>query len=106
MANYNQNLVFTGLGTLTTSVPSAGPYKMEGKISLPTLVGGSGVSACVCTINQNGSPIYTGTAGAEGFGIEPTCAANDTFTFVLSSAAAPDQVLNAIKMTVSISQGQ
>jgi hypothetical protein len=106
MANFSQTIISTGLGTTTITVPSAGPYRMDGKIQLPTLIGGGGVSACLCTINQNGSPIYTGTAGQEGFGpLDVTCAANDALTFVLTSAAAADQPVNVIKMTVALSSG-
>ncbi len=106
MANYAQNLVFNGLGTLSTVVPAAGPYFVEGKLSLPTIVGGSGPSSVVVTVNQNGSPIYTGIAGAEGFYLDVTCAALDTIAIVLTSSAAADAPLNVIKMTVSIGSGQ
>lgn len=105
MAQFNQNAAITGLSTYSVIVPSAGPYFMEGKLSLPTLVGGAGASACVATVNLNGSPIYTGLAGAEGFRAETVCAAGDTLSVVLSSAAAPDQILNAIKGVVAVGQG-
>lgn len=106
MANYNQNLVFNGLGTLSITVPVAGSYFCEGKISLPTLTNGGGVSACLVTINQNGSPIYTGQAGAEGFKTDIVCAALDVIAIVLSSSAAADQPLNVIKSTISIGIGE
>lgn len=103
---FAQNISFTGLGTFTMSAPEAGPYFFEGKITLPTINNGGGVSACLVTINQNGSPVYTGIAGAEGFYKNVTCAFNDTMTIVLSSAATPDQGLNVIKSTFSIGTGQ
>lgn len=105
MANYNQNFVLSGLNTLTTVVPFAGLYLLKGQISLPTLVGGAGVSACLVTINQNGSPVYTGQAGAEGFSAEIACAALDTLAVVLSSAAAADQPANVIKSNIQLSLG-
>lgn len=105
MPPYNQNFVFSGLGTLSTQVPTAGLYLLRGQISLPTLVGGSGVSSCLVTINQNGSPVYTGQAGAEGFQAEIQCSALDTLAVVLSSAASADQPSNVIKMNAQLSLG-
>lgn len=105
-SNYYQNLVSSGLGTTTLKVPDAGPYMVQGKISLPQInTGASANSAVVTVVNKNGSPVYTGTAGAEGFGVEVTCAANDTLTIVLSSAATVDQPANVIKANISISGG-
>lgn len=103
---FNQNLTSTGLTTLTTSVPTAGPYVIEGKLLLPTLVNGGGASSCVVTVNQNSTPIYTGLAGAEGFFTNASAAAGDIFTIVTTSAAPADQPLNVIKMTVSMSSGE
>lgn len=101
-----QNLAFAGLGTFTTVIPVAGPYFLKGKISLPTISQGAGPSSCLVTINQNGSPIYTGIAGAEGFYKDFLAAANDTMTVVLTSAAAADQPVNAIKTAISLGSGQ
>lgn len=106
MANYNQNLVSTGLTTTTFVAPIAGPLTIRWKISLPTLTTGGGVSAVVCTVNQQGSPIFTGNAGSEGSSVVATAAALDSFTLVLTSANAVDNALNAVKMNVSISSGQ
>lgn len=104
---YNQNLTFAGLGTLSITVPLAGAYFVKGKISLPTLSkGDSSPSALVVVVNQNGSPVYTGQAGAEGFYVDISCAANDLIAMVFSSAAAVDQGLNVIKSTISIGLGQ
>ena len=107
MANapFNQNYTLSGLVTLSVGVPNAGPYVVKGKISLPTVTDGGGASSVVAVVNLNGSPVYTGTAGAEGFRANLLCAAGDTVAVVLSSAAAPDNVLNAVKSTVEIYQG-
>lgn len=99
---FSQNLVFNGLGTLSVTIPAAGLIFFKGKISLPTIVDGGGASSLVVTINQNGSPVYTGAAGASGFETSFVCAASDVIAFVFSSAAAADQGLNVIKSTVSI----
>lgn len=105
MANFNQNLVFNGLSSQSFTIPIAGNYFVEGKISLPTIVGGAGPSAVVAVINQNASPVYTGLAGAEGFRADLLCAAGDVIQIVLSSAAAADQALNVIKATVAYGIG-
>lgn len=106
VASYDQNLVFNGLGTLSLEVPSAGVYFVKGKLLLPTIVSGAGASSVLVTINQNGSPIYVGQAGAEGFYADLSCAAFDTIAIVLTSSAAADLVLNAVKTTISIGMGQ
>lgn len=106
MDNYVQNTVFNGLGTQSFTIPIAGPYFVEGHLSLPSLVGGGGASQVVVTINQNGSPIYTGQAGAEGFYKDMLCAANDVIAVVLNSSAAPNLGLNVIKANISIGLGE
>ena len=103
----NQNLTFAGLGTLSVTIPQAGAYFFKGKISIPTIAKGDvGPSSCLVTINQNGSPVYTGIAGAEGFYTDIACALNDVIAMVFSSAAAVDQGLNVIKSTISYGLGQ
>lgn len=103
---FNQNLTFAGLGTLSLTVPLAGPYFVEGKITLPTLPKGDATpSALVVTIRQNGSLIYTGAAGAEGFRIDVACAANDVLAMTFASGAAVDQGLNVIKSTIAVGLG-
>lgn len=105
MANFNQNLVFQGLGTITITVPTADTYKMQVNSTIPTLTNGGGVSALVCVIKQNASTLYTGTAGASGAAFEAPLAANDVISFVFSSANAVDAALNAVKSAISISEG-
>lgn len=105
-SGFNQNLESTGLNTNSVTVPYAGPYFVKGKFAIPTLVNGGGASSLVITINQNGSPVYTGPAGAEGFYKNLSCAANDVITMVLTSSAAPDAVTNNVKARYSIGQGQ
>lgn len=105
MAQFNQNGSLAGLGTYSVIVPSDGIYFVDGKVTLPTVVGGGGASSCVVTVNLNGAPKYVGSAGAEGFKTEFLCAASDTIAVVTSSAAAVDQPLNAIKTNVAIGQG-
>jgi hypothetical protein len=99
---YSQTFESVGLTTLTFSVPVAGSYTLFVKTTIPTLTNGGGVSQCVTTVKQNGTTIYTSTAGAQGFQTAVTCALNDTLSVAYSSAATPDQGLNVIKSTVSI----
>ncbi len=106
MANYNQNLIFNGLGTLSITVPEAGPYFVEGHISLPTLTDGGGESALVVEISLNEDVIYTGDAGASGFRTTFTADALDEVSIDFSSSADADQVLNVIKSVISIGSGQ
>lgn len=103
---YSQNLVFAGLGTLSLVLPDAGPVFVDIKSTIPTLTAGGGISALVITINKNGSPVYTGGAGAQGAYVVFSVAAGDAVTVVFSSAAAPDQGLNVIKSVVAIGYGE
>jgi len=105
MTSFNTNIAFAGLCTVTTIVPNAGPYFCEVKMSLPTITNGGGQSSALVTVNQNGSPIYTGLAGAEGARVDMLCAAADTIAVVISSSAAPDQPINVIKGVIALAQG-
>lgn len=99
------------LGTLTsedTAVPTAGTYFVDGKVQLPRLAAGGGQSSVVVTITNRTGPVtlYTGTAGADGFYVDALCAAGDVLRVALTSAAAADTPLNAIKCEVAIGSGQ
>ncbi len=103
MARLVQQLVIEGLNSAQTSVQDAGKYALTCKISNPTVSkGDSANSAAVALVKQNGSTIFTSPAGAEGFNLTLTCAANDVIQVSLSSAAAVDQPLNVIKTSVAI----
>lgn len=110
MANFSQNFAISGLETLTVVMPVAGLFQLSGKIKLPRLAASdasdpnflSYPSAVVVTIKQNGSTIFTGQAGADGFSIPLLTALKDSITVQLSSSAAEDAVLNAVSAVVSI----
>lgn len=110
MANYSQNFAISGLETLTIVMPIAGNFTLSGKLKLPRLSQAdpsdpnylSYPSAVVVTIKQNGSTIYTGSAGQDGFSIPILAALKDSFTVALSSSAAEDEVLNAVSAVVSL----
>lgn len=107
MANFNQSLAFSGLGTaVTATAPETDMYQVAGKITLPTIGQGSSTqSAVVVVVNVNGSPIYTGAAGLEGFKTTAFCTAADIITVVLTSSSNVDKDYNVVKSTITISQG-
>ena len=103
---FSQNYVWTGLGTLSFTVPNAGIYKVHGDITLPRLVSGdSANSECVVTIDVASSEEYVGAAGATGFTLEFSAAAGDAVDIEFASAAAVDEAKNAIKANIQVSQG-
>jgi hypothetical protein len=102
MANFSQNFSISGLETLTVVMPLAGAFTLSGKLSLPNARESGIESTVVTTIKQNGSTIFTSTAGALGFSIPILAALSDSFTVQLSSSTAEDAVLNAVTAVVSI----
>jgi hypothetical protein len=110
MANYSQSFAISGLETLTVVMPIAGVFRLSGKLKLPRLSQTDPSdpnflnypSAVVTTIKQNGSTIFTSTAGADGFSIPILAALKDSFTVALTSSALEDEVLNVVGAVVSI----
>jgi hypothetical protein len=104
--NFNINETFVGLRTIQLACLTPGPTVIVGKLSLPKVSqGDSGASTCVVTVNQNGTPIYTGNPGADGFRTGVTTLPGDIVTITTSSSSPVDQQLNAVKMTLSLWQG-
>jgi len=98
----------TGCSTYSFTAPVAGPYEIEWKISLPTIVMGGGQSGVIVTITNATGPVtlYSGPAGGEGGKLSLIAAALDVISFSLSSVTAADLVsLNTVKATISISSG-
>jgi hypothetical protein len=103
MAQVGINMVFTGLGSVSGSVPQAGTYMVIGRLDLPTVSKGDiANSQVVTTVSQNGTLMYTGLPGAEGFDLTLVCAAGDIILINTSSSAAVDQGANVFKVKVSI----
>lgn len=103
MANSVVNMVMSGLGTAQASVSNAGSYDIIGSLTLPGISKGDPSNSQVVTVvKQNGTTMYTGLPGAEGFQLILQCAAADIIAVQLSSAAAVDQGINVIKAVVSI----
>lgn len=100
---FNVNSSFAGLGTYTVTAPTAGPYKLVVKTTIPAIPDGDATaSQLVITVNQNGTPIYTGAAGSRGATVSTiNCAASDVITVVFTSSQAEDNNLNAIKSVIS-----
>jgi hypothetical protein len=108
---YNQNFTNVGLNSLSFGIPSTAaglPCFLDGKLTLPQLSedGATGQSQVVVTITQNGSNIYTGLPGAEGFHVNFLAAGGDAMVVTFSSSAAIDQPLNAVKASIGCSSGQ
>lgn len=105
---FNQNVELSGLTSVDTAVPAAGPYFVSGKVQLPRIASGGGQSSVVVTITNRTGPVtlYTGAAGADGFYVDTLCAANDVIRVALTSAAAADTPLNAVKAQIEIGSGQ
>jgi hypothetical protein len=106
MADYASSEVISGLRTTAVPYIAAGPCLIAGKLTLPRASQGSaGASTVVVTVNQNGSPIYVGAPGADGFKTIANIVLGDVINIVTSSSNPIDQALNAVKMTVSIFEG-
>ncbi len=106
MANYLSTGGFTGLNTIVVGVPTADSYVLTGTLTLPNIQSGaSSDSQVVVTVLQNSSTMYTGLAGARGFRVPITAAANDLISIALSSSASIDQGSNVIRCSFHITEG-
>ena len=103
MANFSATASLNGLQVTTLfAAPTAGLFFVDGKFQLPTISSGATAnSAVVATVKNGVSTVYTGSAGAVGVYTTVACAAGDVVTITLTSAAAPDQLLNAVTGTVA-----
>jgi hypothetical protein len=120
----NTNIVFSGLGTESCGVITAGPYTVDVQALPPYNVDSnlnsaqqdtSNVrSAVSIAIKQNGSTLQTtGGTGSNpsanqrqtGTRFHLSCAAGDTIAVQLSSANPNDSAANALKTLISVFQG-
>jgi hypothetical protein len=105
---FNQNFTSTGLVTLSFGVPeSDAPCFLAGNLTLPQLYddGATAESQVVVTIKQNGTTIYTGLPGAQGFKTLFTGTLGDTMTIAFTSDLAADALPNAVKATIQFGSG-
>ena len=122
----SSNLVITrtgqGLQTYNIPVPDTSNYIVDVRNTLSTIptTGNTGsgagsqptqtsvaalASSLVTTINHNGSPAYTSSPGDRGAWVQINATAGDTITVVTSSSNPVDQANNAVKSTISVSEG-
>ena len=121
--NVNTSVPVVGLGTQTLNIVTAGLYTASCKFTIPYRAAGTsqdssslvGQSSLQILIKLNGATQLTlgGTAtsptptqGSLGGCVVLQCAASDVITFVLSSAAAVDNELNAIKGIINVFAGE
>jgi hypothetical protein len=115
----NTSTVFAGLGTNTFTVVTPGLYTVAFTSTIPYRAAGSsldssstaGGSSLQVVVNLNGSPALTigspsPTQPSLGGSVHLQCAASDVITVVLSSAAAADNALNAVKTIINLFQGE
>lgn len=116
----NTSTVVSGLGTQSLTVVTAGLYTCALNFTIPYISSGTSGNSTVTTggsslqivVNQNGSPVLTLAAPTSpnqpsmGGSVHIQCAANDAITVVLTSAAAVDNALNAIKGTINFYLGE
>jgi len=99
--------MYTGLGTLTYTVPTGTATQSYNVHVEVTEVPPSGLSIVV---NKSGSPIFTApalapTQIAQQFKVSFQAASTNVITVVLSSASAIDSVINHVKATITLAQG-
>lgn len=119
----NTSTVFAGLGTSTFTVVTTGLYTVAFKSTLPYQASGSSNDSSVTTggsslqvvVNQDtgGGPVAKLTVGSPsptqpllGGSVSLLCTAGDVLTVVLTSAAAADNALNAVKTIINLFQGE
>lgn len=124
MSQYTQSTSVTNLNTHTITIPTTDVYTFRGTLTLPNVLptaiqgpgGGAGTgtgggtlvpSQVVITIKQNGTTKLTTNPGDMGFGLSGLpCTAGDVITIQRSSSLAQDQQPEAVRLTLSISEGQ
>jgi hypothetical protein len=116
---FNTSTVFAGLGTSTFTVTTTGLYTVAFTSSIPYQAAGgqgdsttvSGGSSLQVVVNQNGSAKLTVGSpspyqASMGGSVHLQCTAGDVITVVMSSSAAADNALNAVKSIINLFQGE
>lgn len=91
----------SGLSELDVKVPNAGTYLVSVRLTVPSI---KGLSQVVTVVKVNSTTKYTSNPGDRGLQIRVGCAANDTIKVITSSSTPIDNVLNAVRITVSIAE--
>lgn len=95
----------TGLGEMDFVVPNTDTYTVRVSLTLPSPIQGNGSSAVVTTVEVNSSTKYTSNAGDFGLVYQVPCTAGDTLKVTTSSSNANDNAINAVKVSIAISEG-
>ena len=95
----------TGIGEFDYTTTATDTFTVRVRHTLPSTAGGNGSSSLVTLVKVNSTTKYTSNAGDNGLEIQVACTSGDTIKVITSSAAANDNVINAIKTTIMISQG-
>lgn len=119
----NSSTPWSGLGTATFNVVTAGLYTCAINCTIPYVASGTkdnsttmatdpAASALSIVVNQNGSPVLTlatppsPTQPQMGGSVRIQAAASDVITVVFSSAALADNQSNAVKAIINLFQGE
>lgn len=124
MANFYSSQTVTGLAETDITVPTTDTYNVIVTIQTPVAQtpaatqgpgGGAGTgtgggptvpSQVVCVIKVNSTTKLTSAAGDRGASlIGQACTAGDVIKVILSSSLAQDTQLNAVKATITVSEG-
>ena len=110
---------FAGLGTVEFTVTTAGPYTLAFTSTLPYIAAGStgdsstttGGSALSVALKQGSSTLLTVASPAPtqkitSGSVRIAAVAGDVISAVLTSSAAVDNTLNAIKSTFNLYSGE
>lgn len=116
--NRNQSTILAGLGTFAFTVVTPGPYTLAFKSTIPYRAAGSvgdssvttGASSLSVALKLNSDTLLTvaspgGTQPIVGGSVSMACVAGDVVSAVLTSSAAVDNTLNAIKTTINLYAG-
>lgn len=99
----DQSNVFTGLGTSTFTVMTAGPHFVAAQC---TDVPPTGLTF---TVQFNGTPIATATSPNSisqtlGINASTNCTVGDVISFIVSSSTTNDTLFNTVKSIIKISR--
>ena len=96
----------TGLGEIDVYAVNTNTYTIRVRLLLPTpQFTGGGTTSVVTTIAVNSSTKYTSNAGDQAIDYQIAATAGDTIKVTTSSSNPNDNVLNAIKVSLAISEG-
>lgn len=100
------NTTITGLQTFSMGCPDTSVYTVQVSNTTPSIItNGTTPSALVTTIKHGSSTVYTSNPGDLGAFVEISAASGDTISVITSSTSTVDSAINAVKSTISVSEG-